>query len=70
MCIYMLIFLIKSVIQQMLVISVIVAEGRGSSSETHPSVMEGGIAPSPADQPCSISSGSSSVYLIYGTQLE
>lgn len=37
----MFIFLIKSVIQQMLVVSVIVAGGPGSSPETHPSVMEG-----------------------------
>lgn len=65
--------LLKSVIQQMLVISVIGAEGAGlflwDTSISHGA--EGGIRQSPAgEQPCSISPGSGSVYLIYGTQLE
>lgn len=38
-------------IQQILLDSVIVAEGPGSSSETRPSVIEGDC-PSPAGEPC------------------
>lgn len=54
----------------MLISSMTETEGPGFSSRTHPSVMEESTKSSRRLKPSSISSGSSSVYLIYVPQLK